>query len=94
MSVIREILRDNGGVLPARSGPEGYPEIYYPKGSEEGYPMVYFTRDDVLCPDCANKALDAVVEYEMYITGYALLCDRCKRQMDSTFGPEDHYSPY
>jgi len=71
---------------------------HLPFYSEWGsYPIIYLTkRDNVLCADCATKALyqlddefDPPVAYDAYYEGPTDRCDDCNREIESAYGDPD-----
>lgn len=61
-----------------------------------GYPVIYLDKkDNVLCPDCAQKALDNIEETnkpvhgDIYYEGAPLTCEDCNTEIESAYGDPD-----
>jgi ribosomal protein S27E len=75
---LRQLSADNGR-LPAYAWPGGYPMFYLDN------------HDNVLCPDCANKAdeySEAVLLYDVNWDDTMLSCDECGRLIESAYGED------
>lgn len=51
------------------------------------YPMFYIDAEcGELCPDCANKLRDQVVDGDVFWEGPAMNCQECGRMIESAYG--------
>lgn len=78
---IREEKPNNG--LPAYAWPGGYTILYY------------CASGDILCADCATKALDEgdddpPVAYSTYDEGEDEVCADCNKVLESSYGVSDN----
>lgn len=74
-------IRDDRGLLPSYAWPGGYQIIYHTKDG------------GIICPECANREVDAsqeVIAYDVFYEGAPLNCDDCNTLIESAYGdPEE-----
>jgi hypothetical protein len=83
---VAKLERDHNGDLPWYAWPGGYPMLYLDSNNQ------------VLCPECATRALDDPEEYNdwkpetwfIYYEGLPEFCSDCNREVESAYGdPEE-----
>jgi hypothetical protein len=74
---IKDLLDSNNGTLPSYAWPGGYPIIYLDKDN------------NTLCPECANKVIDEIVEWDIYYEGPDMPCEECGVMIKSAYGDPD-----
>ena len=85
INAMLDLQKRNAGELPKYAWPGGYTLVYY------------CTNGDVICPDCAQKALSdpdefpeyKPTEYSTYDEGPTMQCDSCQCDIESSYGDPD-----
>ena len=75
--VIKRLMEECRGVLPAYSHVGGYP-IYY---IDEW--------DNILCNECATKEVEVIVNFSHNFEDPHMYCDRCSERIESAYAEED-----
>lgn len=70
------IKRDLDGRLPAFAWPGGYPIFYLDK------------QENILCPECASREVEDVVDSDVNWEDDNLTCDDCGRPIDCAYPPD------
>jgi hypothetical protein len=92
-NVIKRLLEENDGKLPAYAWPGGYPIIYL------------FEDGGIACPECANGGNSAIprtdpsdapedkqwhiIGYDVHWEGEPVMCDNCGAEIKSAYGETD-----